>query len=85
MGWERSRQCKPMLSIDKALGDTYAVIRTTFNDSFTFWKQDTDSPGANSPSVPNCPSQFALGVMCSPALSVWQLPSPQITDHSVPK
>lgn len=39
MGWERLWQCKPMFSTDKPLDDTYAVIRMTFNDSFTFWTQ----------------------------------------------
>jgi len=38
-GWERPRQCKPMFSTDKPLGDTRAVIRTTFDDSFTFRTQ----------------------------------------------
>ena len=81
-GCERPWQCKPMFSTDKPLGDTYAVICMTFNDSFTFWTQIRRGLTVPLSQTALCDlpsaSRAALLYQCGSCLH------PR-TDHSVPK
>lgn len=82
MGLERPWQCKLMFSTDKPLGDTYAVIQMTFNDSFTFWTQICQglADPLSQTALCDLPSALhaALPYQCGSCLHPGR-------DHSVPK